>query len=265
MGFLNGKRALILGIANNRSIAYGIAKAMHREGAELALTYPNEKIKNRVDNAAQEFNSNIVLPCDVSRDEDITNLFKELEKHWDGLDIIVHSVAFAPMEQLKGDYVESVTREGFKIAHDISSYSFVALAKAGAKIMENRAGALVTITYQGSERTIPSYNVMGVAKASLEANMRYMASSLGKKGIRVNAVSAGAIRTLSASGVKSFRKMLSFSEKFVPLRRNITIDDVGNTTAFLCSDLAAGITGEIVHVDSGFHCVAMSDFDLGIE
>jgi len=262
MGFLNGKRALILGVASNRSIAYGIAKAMHREGAEIALTYQTEKLKERAIKMAAEFDSTITIPCDVSNNDEITNVFTQLKKHWGGLDIIVHSVAFAPSDQLEGDYLNCVTREGFKIAHDISSYSFAALAKAGRDMMKDRNGALITITFQGSERTVPNYNVMGVAKASLEANMRYMASCLGPEGIRVNAISAGAIRTLASSGIKNFRKLLMFNEKFAALKKNTTIDEVGNTAAFLCSSLASGITGEIVHVDGGFHCVGISDIDV---
>jgi len=262
MGFLKGKRALILGIANNRSIAYGIAKAMHREGAEIALTYPNERFKDRMFKIADEFDSKIVLPCDVANDQDITKLFNELRKQWDSVDIIVHSIAFAPTELLEGDYVDSVTREGFQIAHDISSYSFAALAKASQAMMQDRNGALLTITYEGARRVAQNYNVMGVAKASLEANVRYMANSLGPKGIRVNAISAGPIRTLSASGVKNLRKMLSFDAQVNPLRKNVTLEDVGNTAAFLCSELASGITGEIVHVDSGFHCLGVGNIEV---
>lgn len=261
MGFLTNKKALIVGLANDHSIAYGIAKAMHEQGATLAFTYVNDKLKTRVEKIAGEFETPITLPCDVSSDEQINQLFVDLKKHWDHLDIIVHAVAFAPREQLEGDYLEHVTREGFNIAHDISSYSFAALAKAGFSMMENRPGALVSISYQGSQRVVPNYNVMGVAKASLEANVRYMANSLGPKGIRVNAISAGPIRTLSAAGIKNFRKMLSYDAKVNLLRRNVTIEEVGNTAAFLCSDLASGITGEIIHVDSGFHCVGIGNFD----
>jgi len=263
MGFLTGKKALIVGVASNRSIAYGIAKAMFEQGAELAFTYQNEKLKERVENFAEEFNSTIALPCDVSKDQEIDNLFTELNKKWDGLDIIVHSVAFAPADQLGGNYLDSINREGFNIAHDISSYSFAALAKAARPMLSGRKGALLTISFQGSERTLPNYNVMGVAKASLEANMRYIASCLGPtEGIRVNAISAGPIRTLAASGIQNFRKLLGFNEKFAALRKNVTTEEVGNAAAFLCSDLASGITGEIVHVDAGFHCVMMSDIDV---
>jgi enoyl-[acyl-carrier protein] reductase I len=258
MGFLQNKRALILGVISNRSIAAGIATAMRREGAELAFTYQNEKFAERVQKmAAEEWDSTIVLPCDVSQDNDIEGLFPKLTQHWDGFDILVHSLAYAPADQLEGDYLDHVTREGFRVAHDISSYSLAALAKAAYPMMEGRNGAIVTLSYLGAERAVTNYNVMGLAKASLEANVRYIASSLGPKGIRANAISAGPIRTLAASGIKDFKKMLSANEKVVPLRRNVTIDDVGNTAAFLCSDLAAGITGQTLYVDSGFNIVAM--------
>src|SRR5450830_193533 len=259
MGFLAGKRALIVGLLSNRSIAYGIAEAMKREGAELAFTYKLDKFQDRVTKLAAEFDSNIVLPCDVSDDAQIDALFPALAKHWDGLDIIVHSVAFVPKDALDGDYLEKVTRENFRIAHDVSSYSFAALAKAGLPMMLGRNASLLTLSYLGAERTLPNYNVMGVAKASLEANVRYMAQSLGPKGIRVNAVSAGPIRTLAASGIADFDKMQGFNEKHAPLRRNVTIEEVGNASAFLCSDLASGISGEILYVDGGFNTTAMGD------
>lgn len=259
MGFLQDKLALITGMISNRSIAYGIAKAMHKEGAKLAFTYQNERVLNQTTKLAKEFDSEIVLPCDVTSDEQIANVFIELAKFWPGLDIIVHSIAYAPADLLEGDYLKTINRKGFETAHDISSYSFAALAKAGRDMMQGRDGALLTITYQGSERTVPNYNVMGPAKASLEANMRYIATSLGPEGIRANAISAGAIKTLAASGIKDFRKMLKYSENFSALKRNVTAEDVGNTAAFLCSDLAAGITGEVIHVDAGFHCVGISE------
>ncbi len=261
MGFLNGKRALIVGLASNRSIAWGIARAMHREGAELAFTYQNEKLGGRVEKFAAECDSSIVLPCDVGSDEEIEAVFTGLGKHWDGLDIIVHSVAFAPADQLAGDYLECVNREGFRIAHDISSYSFAALAKAGRPMMAGRNGALLTLSYLGAVQTVPNYNVMGVAKASLEANVRYLAQSLGPDGIRVNGISAGPIRTLAAAGISNFRKMLDRFAATAPLRRNVTIDDVGNAAAFLCSDLAAGITAEITYVDAGFSTVGMGPME----
>lgn len=261
MGFLSGKRALIVGLASNRSIAYGIADAFHREGATLALAYQNEKLQARVEKMAAEWNSAITLPCDVSSDEQIAAVFTELNKHWDSLDIIVHSVAFAPADQIAGDYLENVTREGFRIAHDVSSYSFAALAKAGSAMLSPQ-GALLTLSYLGAEKAVPNYNVMGIAKASLEANVRYLANSLGPRGVRVNAISAGPIRTLAAAGIKSFRKILTVSEQSTPLRQNVTIEQVGNTAAFLCSDLASGITAEIVHVDAGFHAIALAENQL---
>ncbi|MFM8442805.1 MAG: enoyl-ACP reductase [Methylococcus sp.] len=258
MGFLQNKRALIVGVASNRSIAYGIAEAMAREGAEIALTYQNEKLKERVEKLAGELGANIVLPCDVVSDDEITTLFAELGQRWDGLDCIVHSVAFAPRDALEGSYLDSVTRENFRIAHDVSSYSFAALAKGGRQLMAGRNGALLTLTYLGAERAIPNYNVMGVAKASLEANVRYLAASLGPEGTRVNAVSAGAIRTLAASGIANFREMLAKGEQAAPLKKNVTIEEVGNAAAFLCSDLASGITGEILYVDAGYNIVGLS-------
>ncbi len=257
MGFLTGKRALIVGLASNRSIAWGIAEAMHREGAELAFTYQNEKLQERVEKMATQCGSDITLPCDVGSDEQIDSVFERLDDFWDSLDIIIHSVAYAPRNELEGAYLDSVTREGFRIAHDISSYSFAALAKAGRHMMQGRNGALLTLSYLGAERAMPNYNVMGLAKASLEANVRYLAHSLGPEGIRVNAVSAGPIRTLAAAGINDFRKMLEHVEKNAPLKRNVSIEEVGNTAAFLCSDLASGITGEIVHVDSGYHIIGM--------
>ncbi len=258
MGFLQGKRILIVGLASNRSIAWGIAKAMHREGAELAFSYQNEKLQSRVEEMAAECGSNITIELDVANDGHIENVFVELAKHWDGLDGIVHSVAFAPREALDGDYVEATTRENFAIAHDISSYSFTALAKAGRKLMSGRNGALLTLSYLGSERAIPNYNVMGVAKASLDANVRYMAAALGPEGTRVNAVSAGPIRTLAASGINNFKSMLSKAADTAPLKRNVTIDEVGNVAAFLCSDLASGITGEITFVDCGYNIAGLA-------
>jgi enoyl-[acyl-carrier protein] reductase I len=258
MGFLQNKRALIVGVASNRSIAAGVAKAMHREGAELAFTYQSDKLLKRVQELASECGSDIVLPLDVASDEQIATCFAELGQRWDGLDIIVHSVGFAPRDQLEGSYADAVTREGFAIAHDISAYSFAALAKAGRPMMQGRNGALITMSYLGAVRTVPNYNVMGVAKASLEANVRYLADSLGPEGTRVNAVSAGPIRTLAASGISGFRGMLAEAEQKTPLRRNVTIDEVGNAAAFLCSDLASGITGDILYVDSGYHVLGMA-------
>ncbi len=261
MSFMEGKNILIVGLASTRSIAWGVAEAMHKAGANLALTYQNEKLKGRVEKMAAQCGSEIIIPCDVSSDEEITAVFEQLGQSWDGLDGIVHSVAFAPREALEGDYLDSVTRENFNISHEISSYSFAALAKAGRKMMQGRNAALVTMSYLGAERSIPNYNVMGVAKASLEANVRYMAQSLGPEGIRVNAVSAGPIKTLAAAGIGNFRKMLETFEKTSPMRRNVTIEDVGKSTAFLCSDLASGITGEVIYVDAGFRSTGMAPLD----
>ena len=261
MGFLTGKRALIVGLASNRSIAWGIAKAMQREGAELAFTYQNEKLRERVEKLGADCGTEINVPCDVSNDEEIESVFDHLDDYWDHLDIIVHSVAFAPRAELEGDYLESVSREGFRIAHEISSYSFSALAKAGCRMMEGRDGALLTLSYFGAEKAMPNYNVMGLAKASLEANVRYMAQSLGPDGIRVNAISAGPIKTLAAAGISNFRKMLDLMERTSPLRKNVTIEEVGNAAAFLCSDLASGITGEVTYVDAGYNTVGMPPLD----
>ncbi len=258
MGFMSDKRVLITGMLSNRSIAYGIAKAMHREGAALAFTFQGEAVKDRVVGLAAEFGSDLIFPCDVTDDEQIDGLFAGLEKRWDGLDGIVHSIAFAPREALSGDYLDSVTRDAFRVAHDISSYSFAALAKRALPLLLGRKAALLTLTYLGAERAMPNYNVMGPAKASLEANLRYMAFSLGPKGIRVNAISAGPIKTLAAAGIGSFGKILAYNEKVAPLRRNVTTEEVGNAAAFLCSDLASGITGEVVYVDAGFNTIAFA-------
>ncbi len=258
MGFLSDKKVLIVGVASNRSIAYGVAQAMRREGAMLGFTYQGEKLAKRVEGFADEFDSEIVLPMDVASDDQINEAFDQLSQKWDGLDCIVHSVGFAPRDQLEGSYVDSVSREGFQIAHDISSYSLAALAKAGKSIMKGRNGSILTMSYLGSIRTIPNYNVMGVAKASLEANVRYLADSMGPEGTRVNAISAGPIRTLAASGISGFREMLHDAEAKTPLRRNVSIEEVGNAAAFLCSDLASGITGDILYVDSGYHIIGMS-------
>lgn len=257
MGFLANKRVLIVGVASNRSIAYGVAEAMHREGAELAFTYQGEKLKDRVAKFAQDFGSDIVLPLDVSSDTQITQVFAELATHWDGLDGLVHSVGFAPRDQLEGSYIDAVSREGFRVAHDISSYSLAGLAQAARPMMQGRGASIVAMTYLGAVRTIPNYNVMGVAKASLEANVRYLAESLGPEGIRVNAVSAGPIRTLAASGISGFRGLLAEAEQRTPLRQNVSIQQVGNASAFLCSDLASGVTGDILYVDAGYHILGL--------
>ncbi len=256
MGFLKGKRALITGIMSNRSIAYGIAEAMHREGAELAFTYLNDSMKDRTHKLVADFSPKAFLPMDVASDDQIQAVFTELNKTWDHVDIVIHAIAFAPADQLDGDFINNISREGFKIAHDISAYSFAAMAKAARPMLRENA-ALLTLSYLGAERSIVNYNTMGLAKASLEACVRYAAVALGPQGIRVNAISAGPIRTLAASGIKDFRKMLDQNAKVAPLRRNVTTEEVGNVAAFLCSDLASGITGEIVHVDCGYSTVGI--------
>lgn len=252
MGLLDGKRILITGVISNRSIAYGIAQACRAQGAELAFTYVGDRFKERVTEFAQDLGSQIVIPCDVAEDEQIDATFATLREHWDGLDGLVHSIGFAPRDALAGDLLDGMTRENYRIAHDISAYSFPALAKAALPMMEGRNGSVLTMTYLGAEKAIPHYNMMGLAKASLEASVRYLASALGRKGIRSNGISAGPIKTLAASGIKDFSNMLKYVESQSPLGRNVTIEDVGNAAAFLLSDLAAGVTGEILHVDCGF-------------
>jgi len=256
VAFLADKRILITGLLSNRSIAYGIAKACHQQGAQLAFTFQNERFEERVRDMAAEFGSAVCLPCDVSEDEQIQAVFNALGKEWGGLDGLVHAIAFAPREAIAGDFLEGLSREGFRTAHEVSSYSFPAMAKAALPLIQGRQGAMVTLSYLGAVRTVPAYNTMGLAKASLEAAVRYMAASLGPVGIRVNGVSAGPIKTLAASGIKGFGNILSVVEKNAPLRRNVTIEDVGNVCAFLLSDLAAGVTGEITYVDAGFSTVA---------
>ncbi|MBI2792860.1 MAG: enoyl-ACP reductase [Gammaproteobacteria bacterium] len=260
MGFLAGKRILIIGLISNKSIAAGIATALRREGAELAFTYQNERFKDRVTDLAAEWDSTITLPCDVVSDEEITHMFESLHAKWGHLDGLIHSVAFAPADQLSGPYHDVLSREGFRIAHDVSSYSFGALAKAALPMMKDRNASLLTMSYLGAVRAVPNYNVMGLAKASLEANVRYLAASLGPIGIRVNGISAGPIKTLAASGIKGFKKMLTYNKEVSPLRKNVDALDVGNAAAFLCSDLASGITGEILNVDAGYNITAMPDF-----
>jgi enoyl-[acyl-carrier protein] reductase I len=258
MAFLAGKKALIVGLATERSIAWGIAQAMHREGAELAFTYQNDRIKDRVVGLAESLGSTLVMPMDVSTDAEIDAAFGVLGDAWDGLDVLVHSVAFAPREALTGGFVEATSRESFRLAHDVSSYSLTALARAGLPLMKGRAASLLTLSYLGAVRSVPAYNVMGLAKASLEANVRFLAADLGPMGIRANAISAGPIKTLAAAGIPGFRKMLHHVEQAAPLRRSVSIEDVGNAAAFLCSDLAAGITGETLYVDGGYSHVGMS-------
>ncbi len=255
MGLLQGKRGLIVGVANERSIAWGIAQALHREGAELAFTYAGEALEGRVRPLAEGIGSKVVLPCDVTVDEEVEGVFKALEGEWGGLDILVHSVAFAKKEELKGSYLET-SRDGFRIAMDVSVYSLVALAREASKLMDH-GGTILTMTYYGSEKVVPNYNVMGVAKAALEASVRYLASDLGPKGIRVNAISAGPIRTLAAMGISGFKEMLRRVEERAPLRRNVTQEDVARTALYLCSDLSSGVTGEVIYVDNGYHIVGM--------
>jgi len=258
MAFLQGKKILITGLLSNRSIAYGIAQACKREGAELAFTYVGERFKDRINDFAKEFGSELVFECDVSSDEQINALFADLGKSWDRLDGLVHSIGFAPREAIAGDFLEGLSREGFRIAHDISSYSFPAMAKAALPLLRP-GSALLTLTYAGSLLATPNYNTMGLAKASLESSVRYLAESLGPKGVRVNAISAGPIKTLAASGIKDFGKLLGIVAERAPLRRNVTIEDVGNTAAFLLSDLSAGITSEITYVDGGFSHVMCAE------
>ena len=258
MGFLAGKRAFIVGVATDRSIAWGIAQAMHREGAELAFSYVNDKMKERVEPLAHSLGSRLTMPLDVTVDGQIDAAYELLKREWGTLDVVVHAVAFAPREALTGTFVAATSREGFRVAHDVSSYSLTALARGAQSLMAGRAGAILTLTYLGAMRSIPGYNVMGLAKASLEANVRFLAADLGPQGIRVNGISAGPIKTLAAAGIPGFRKMLARVAEIAPLRRNVTLEDVGNSAAFLCSDLAAGITGEILYVDGGFSTVGMS-------
>ncbi|MBA4254574.1 MAG: enoyl-[acyl-carrier-protein] reductase FabI [Polaromonas sp.] len=255
MGFLTGKKLLITGLISNRSIAYGVAKACHEQGAELAFSYVGERFKDRITEFAAEFNSSLIFDCDVGSDEQIERLFADLATHWPQFDGFVHSIGFAPREAIAGDFLDGLTRENFRIAHDISAYSFPAMAKAALPLLSPKA-ALLTMTYLGANRTIPHYNTMGLAKASLEASVRYLAENLGPRGVRVNAISAGPIKTLAASGIKDFGKLLSMGAAAAPLRRNVTIEEVGNVAAFLLSDLAAGMTAEITYVDGGFNASA---------
>lgn len=261
MGILSGKKALVVGIASNRSIAWSIAETLHQQGAEIAYTYLDEKLKKRVDKIAELTNSSVVLPCDVSSDKQIENLFEQLSAQWNELDILVHSVGFAPRELLQGEYLDNLTREGYQTAMDISSYSFAALAKAALPMMQNRDAALLTLSYLGAVRAMDNYNVMGIAKAALEANVRYLAHNLGPKGIRVNGISAGPIKTLAASGIGNFKSMLNHVAAKSPLRRNVTQQDVAHAATFLCSDWARGITGEITYVDGGYNIMGIADID----
>ncbi|HTW73413.1 MAG TPA: enoyl-ACP reductase [Steroidobacteraceae bacterium] len=253
-----GKRALIVGVATDRSIAWGIAQAMHAQGAQLAFSYANERFKERVAPLAAQLGSQLVMPLDVQLDEQIEAAFALLGREWGQLDVLVHAVAFAPREALSGSFTAQTTREAFQVAHEVSSYSFTALARAALPLMSGRAGALLTLSYLGAVRSMPGYNVMGLAKASLEANVRFLAGDLGPRNIRVNAISAGPVKTLAAAGVGGFRRMLSTVAQVAPLRRNVTLEEIGNAAAFLCSDMASGITGEVLYVDNGFNTVGMS-------
>ena len=259
MGFLQGKKILLTGMISERSLAYGIAKACHEQGAELAFTYVVDKLEERVRKMAKELGSDLVFRCDVQSDEEIEQAFADLGKHWGGLDGLVHSIGFAPREALGGDFLDSISREAFRVAHEVSAYSLPALAKAARPLMQGRNGAIVALTYLGAIRAIPNYNVMGMAKASLEAGVRFTAACLGKEGIRCNGISAGPIKTLAASGIADFSKLLSHVASHNPLGRNVTIEEVGNTAAFLLSDLASGITGEITYVDGGYSINALND------
>ena len=259
MGFLAGKRILITGLLSNRSIAYGIAKACHREGAAIALTYQNDRFHDRAAKFAEEFGGALIFPCDVAEDTQIDALFAAIGKRWDGLDGLVHSIAYSPTEALEGDFLDAISREAFRISHDVSAYSFPALAKGARSLMKGRNGSLLTLSYLGAVRTMPNYNVMGMAKASLEASVRYLAACLGPEGTSANAISAGPIKTLAASGIGSFGKLLSYNSHHAPLRRNVTIEEVGNAAAFLLSDLASGITGEIMYVDAGFNTTSLGN------
>jgi enoyl-[acyl-carrier protein] reductase I len=262
MGFLADRRILITGLLSKHSIAHGIAKACHREGARLAFTYQNERFQERVGKFAAEFGSALIFPCDVAEDAQIEKLFADLATHWDGLEGLVHSIAFAPTVAIEGDFLDGLSREAFRTAHDISSYSYPALAKAARPLLQKgRQPALLALTYLGADRTMPNYNTMGLAKASLEAATRYLAFCLGPQGIRANAVSAGPIKTLAASGIGDFGKLLAYNAHHAPLRRNVTIDEVGNAAAFLLSDLASGITGEILYVDGGLNTTALGNTD----
>jgi len=258
MAFLQGKRILITGLLSNRSIAYGIAQACHAQGASLAFTYQNERFEQRVKEMAAEFGSSLCFPLDVAEDDQIDACFDGLSKHWPHFDGLVHAIAFAPREAIAGQFLDGLSREGFRLAHEISPYSFPALAKAALPMMEGRAGSIVTLSYLGAERVVSNYNTMGLAKASLEAAVRYLAADLGPKNIRVNGISAGPVRTLAAAGIKGFGRILDLVEQTAPLRRNVTIQDVGNVAAFLLSDLAAGVTGEVTFVDGGFNKVAVN-------
>ncbi|MBE9536981.1 MAG: enoyl-ACP reductase [Proteobacteria bacterium] len=257
MGIMKGKKGLVVGVANERSIAWGIAQALHREGAELAFTYLNDSLKKRVKPLAEGIGSKLVLPCDVGSDDDIKEVYKELEKEWGGLDFLVHSVAFANKDELKGAFYNT-SRDGFALALDISAYSLVAMTREALPLMEGRNASIITLTYYGAEKVIPNYNVMGVGKAALETSVRYLAADLGSLGHRINAISAGPVRTLAAAGIGDFRKIQRVNELRTPMQRLVTLEEIGNTALYLCSDHSTGMTGEVMHVDCGFHAMALS-------
>ncbi len=256
MEMLKGKKAVIFGVANERSIAWAISRFMHEEGAELAFTYAGEVLEKRVRPLAEGIGSRIILPCDVTKDEEIDRVFSTLREEWGGLDILIHAVAYAIKEDLSNPYIET-SRQGFHLALDVSSFSLVVLSRHAAALMEGRQGAILTLTYVGSEKVIPNYNVMGVAKAALEASVKYLAYDLGPKGIRVNAISAGPIKTLAAAGIAGFKEMLHYSSERAPLKRNIDAEEVARTAVFLASDMASGVTGEVLHVDAGYNIMGM--------
>lgn len=256
MDLLKGKKGIIFGVANERSIAWAIARALHQEGAELAFTYAGEILEKRVRPLAGSIGAKIILPCDVTKDDEIERVFQTLKGEWGGLDILIHAIAYAAKEDLSHPYLQT-SREGFHLALDVSAYSLVVLARHAAQLMEGRGGAIVTMTYLGSEKVIPNYNVMGVAKAALEASVKYLAHDLGPQGIRVNAISAGPIRTLAAAGIAGFKEMLHYSSERAPLKRNIDAEEVGRTALFLVSEMASAITGEVVHVDAGYNIMGM--------
>jgi enoyl-[acyl-carrier protein] reductase I len=256
MGLLEGRKGIIFGVANERSIAWAIARALHGEGMELAFTYAGEVMEKRVRPLAEEIGSKVILPCDVTKDDQISEVFEVVKREFGFLDHLVHSVAFANREDLKGDYLDT-SRDGFHLALDVSAYSLTALARAAVPLMAGRSGSIVTMTYLGADRVVPQYNVMGIAKAALEASVRYLAADLGAKGIRINAISAGPIRTLAASGISGFQEMLRHVEGKAPLRRNVTVEDVGRSALYLASDLSSGVTGEVIYVDSGYHIMGM--------
>jgi len=258
-GLLAARKGLVMGVANDRSLAWGIARAANAHGAELAFTYQDETLEKRVQPLAESVGSSLVLPCDVTDESSVETTFAAVADQWGGLDFVIHAIAYSDKEELKGQYLDT-SRENFLNTLDISCYSFTAICRRASALL-NEGGSLITLTYAGAERVVPHYNVMGVAKAALEASVRYLAVDLGGRGIRVNAISAGPIKTLAASGIGDFRYILKWNEYNAPLKRNVTIDDVGGAALFLLSDLGSGVTGEVLHVDSGYHVVGMKAVD----